>query len=157
MSRNIALSPVWDPSIFAPVWSHVGAHQVANAEALDALGSLENGSLDAVVADPPYCSGGSSEADRVAAQSQGVRTGQWFVGDAMTSSVYGLFLERLAQLCVAKINPETGSVLIFTDHKMVEVVIKAFSLAGLRLRSVLTWDKMAQGRLLSLTQDTAHG
>jgi site-specific DNA-methyltransferase (adenine-specific) len=147
MTVNMQISPVWDPKFFAVDWHAVGPHRVAHADAIAALGSLENGCLDAIIMDPPYCSGGSSEATRVAAKSQGLSRGQtWFIGDAMTSHEYGFFLERLGQLAVSKLDPQNGSLLVFTDHKMVSVVIRAFSAAGLRLRGLLTWDKMARGR-----------
>ena len=143
----IEISPIWNPSLFDVAWSDIGPHRIAHADAVTALGSLENGCLDAIIMDPPYCSGGSSEADRVAAKSQGLSRGQeWFIGDAMTSSEYAFFLERLGQLAIAKLNPQTGSLMVFTDHKMIAVVIRAFSASGLRLRGIVTWDKMARGR-----------
>jgi len=122
-------------------WNRIGKHQYTRADALDALKGLETGSIDAVITDPPYCSGGSSESERVAARSQGVRSDRpWFVGDAMTTA--GLvWLLRNAAIEAARVLKPDGNLLVFTDWRMVPMLAPALETSGLRWRNQVVWDK----------------
>ncbi len=103
------------------------------------------GKVDAVVTDPPYCSGGATEASRGRATHQGLRTETirsgrfaWFGGDNMTTA--GL-CELLRSMCVRAPIPEDGSILSFCDWRMATMLAPAMESAGLRLRNMIIWDK----------------
>ncbi len=103
------------------------------------------GQVDAVVTDPPYCSGGATEATRVAATHQGlrsetIRSGRfsWFDSDNMTTA--GL-CELLRSMCVRAPIPDTGSILVFCDWRMSTMLAPAMESAGFRLRNMVFWDK----------------
>lgn len=105
----------------------------------------EIGSVDAVVTDPPYCSGGATEASRGRATHQGLRSEtmrngrfSWFDGDNMTTA--GL-VWLLRMVCVRAQVVDSGSIVAFTDWRMVTSLAPAMESAGYRLRNLLVWDK----------------
>jgi site-specific DNA-methyltransferase (adenine-specific) len=103
------------------------------------------GPVDAVITDPPYCSGAATEAGRGSATHQGLRSEtmrsgrfQWFGADNMTTA--GL-CELLRSMCVRAPVHESGSILSFCDWRMVTMLAPAMESAGWRLRNLLIWDK----------------
>lgn len=101
--------------------------------------------VDAVVTDPPYCSGGATEASRGVANSQGLRSEtiakgrfKWFGSDNMTTA--GL-CELLRLVCVRSQVTRRGHVLCFADWRMVTMIAPAMESAGYRFRSLIAWDK----------------
>lgn len=72
-------------------------HHVIQGDALDIM---RTGSFDAIVSDPPYCSGGFTEADRRGAKSQGCKNedqyGGWFLGDNMGTAGLQFLLRSVA-------------------------------------------------------------
>lgn len=70
--------------------------QVIHGDALDTMRGMEPGTVDAVLTDPPYCSGGFTETQKRSAKSMGVdcKFG-WFEGDQMTTTG----LAHLVALC----------------------------------------------------------
>jgi site-specific DNA-methyltransferase (adenine-specific) len=112
-------------------------------DALEITASV--GPVDAVVTDPPYCSGAATEAGRGAATHQGLRSEtirsgrfQWFNADNMTTA--GL-CELLRSMCVRAPVVETGSIMAFCDWRMVTMLAPAMESAGWRLRNLVVWDK----------------
>lgn len=64
-----------------------------HGDALEFVRGLADASVDAVVTDPPYCSGGLTEAARRAGIGQGLRSENlrrdgWFGGDNMGTGAY---------------------------------------------------------------------
>ncbi len=62
--------------------------KLTRGDCLEVMKQMPDGSVDAVITDPPYCSGSVSEASRTAAKGQGLRSENiqrlgWFVGDNM--------------------------------------------------------------------------
>lgn len=103
------------------------------------------GALDAVVTDPPYCSGAATEAGRGSATHQGlrsetIRNGRfgWFNADNMTTA--GL-CELLRSVCVRAPVHDNGSILAFCDWRMITMLSPAMESAGWRLRNLVVWDK----------------
>lgn len=112
-------------------------------DCLEVLPTLEP--VDAVVTDPPYCSGAATEASRGAATHQGlrsetIRSGRfgWFNSDNMTTA--GL-CELLRSMCVRAPVVDSGSILTFCDWRMVTMLAPAMESAGWRLRNLIVWDK----------------
>lgn len=116
----------------------------------DALEVMEQLSpCDAVVMDPPYCSGGFTEAGRKRASGQGLRSETirdvgWFVGDNMGTA--GLaFLLRAVAVRGHQLLADGGSLCCFTDWRMVANIGPAIESSGLRWQNIVVWDKKAAG------------
>jgi DNA modification methylase len=118
-------------------------------DCLEVMDSLPDRSVDAVVTDPPYCSGAIGESQRVSAKGQGLRSGTirklgWFVGDNMGTAGLAWLLRQLAIKCRRIIRP-SGSVSIFCDWRMLPNITPAVESAGLRYQDLLVWDKGRMG------------
>lgn len=130
-------------------WVEIGRARLALGDTLEALKQLESGDADALITDPPYCSGSVSEASRSAAKGQGLRSGTiqrlgWFTGDNMGTA--GLvFLLRAVAFEATRILPPSGSMLTFCDWRMVPNLAPAIESAGLRYQNMIVWDKGAMG------------
>jgi len=132
-----------------PAWTaaHDGRVHIAQADALAALTSLPQHSLHAVITDPPYCAGGSTETARQ--QSHGMtrtcKATGWFGGDAMTT--WGLcWLMRTLALVADRALVPGGSLAVFCDWRMVAGLGPAMESAGFRWRGQVIWDKLSQGQ-----------
>jgi DNA modification methylase len=106
---------------------------------------------DAVITDPPYCSGAATEAARGAATHQGlrrctIRSGRfaWFGGDNMTTGGL-IWLLRQMVVAVEPMLSVTGSILVFCDWRMALMLGPALESAGFRLRNLVIWDKGSFG------------
>jgi site-specific DNA-methyltransferase (adenine-specific) len=109
------------------------------------------GTIDAVVMDPPYCSGGHSEAEKRGATHQGLRSDtirqgkeRWFSSDAMTTNGF-LHLMRGVALHAYDLLRDGGSLLCFTDWRMLPTLAGTLESAGLRWQNVVVWDKGGPG------------
>lgn len=116
-------------------------------DALEVMESLDR--IDAIVSDPPYCSGSVSEASRTSAKGQGLRSENiaklgWFVGDNMGTAGLASLLRSMAFRGLQILNPE-GSILIFCDWRMVPNLAPAIESAGLRFQNMVVWDKGVMG------------
>ena len=124
---------------------------VRQGDALDTLRSLPDRSVHAIVTDPPYCSGGSTETTRRNADAQGIdserlRSGavQWFAGDNMTTA--GLvWLLRAVAFEAERLLVPGGSLCVFCDWRMWANLAPALESGGLRLANMVVWDKGSAG------------
>ena len=125
--------------------------EVRQGDALDVLRSLPDGSVSAIVTDPPYCSGGSTETTRRQASGQGIASERlqsgavkWFAGDNMTTP--GLvWLLRAVAFEAERLLPAGGSMLMFCDWRMWANLAPAVESGGLRLQNMVVWDKGSAG------------
>ena len=118
-------------------------------DCLEVLKTLPSGSVDAVVTDPPYCSGSISEASRTRASGQGLRSENlrrfgWFVGDNMGTAGLSWLLRSMAIESRRIVKP-TGSVLVFCDWRMLSALQPAIESARLRYQDLIVWDKGSFG------------
>lgn len=122
---------------------------VIHGDCLRVMEDMPETSIDAVVTDPPYCSGSVSEASRSAAKGQGLRHENigrfgWFVGDNMGTA--GLvFLLRSVAFESIRLLRSSGSLLVFCDWRMVPNLAPAIESAGLRYQNMVIWDKGCVG------------
>lgn len=119
----------------------VGNALLLQGDALDLIPTLP--SVDAVITDPPYCSGGFQEASRMSEKGQGIRSGNvcaWFVGDNMGTTGLMFLLRTMTFRALEILNPQ-GSFLIFTDWRMVPNLAPAIESAGMRYQNMIVWDK----------------
>jgi site-specific DNA-methyltransferase (adenine-specific) len=105
------------------------------------------GKVDAVITDPPYCSGGDLEAQKQGAKAQGLRGAtvaaddfEWFVSDNMSTQGLLWMLRNLVAQCRDVLLPNR-SMLFFTDWRMVSAITPAMESAGVRYRNMIIWDK----------------
>lgn len=126
---------------------HIGRATLYLGDALEAMESL--GPVDAILTDPPYCSGSVSEASRTAAKGQGLRSENitkmgWFVGDNMGTAGLISLLRSMAFRGLKILNPQ-GSMLVFCDWRMVPNLAPAIESAGVRYQNMIVWDKAVMG------------
>lgn len=114
------------------------------------LALLPPQSANAMITDPPYCSGGSLEAQKNT-KAQGLRTAtvndsgfSWFTNDNMGTA--GLvWLLRSVVVSAANVLTKNSSSLVFTDWRMVPNLAPAIESSGMRYRNMLVWDKGSAG------------
>jgi site-specific DNA-methyltransferase (adenine-specific) len=125
----------------------IGGATLYLGDSLSVLPSLEGPA--SVVTDPPYCSGGYTDAAKAAAKSMGVGSGTlkrmgWFDGDNMTTAGICFLLRAVAGLCVPRL-AGGGTFTAFTDWRMIPVLAPVLETAGLRYRNLLVWRKPYSG------------
>lgn len=116
---------------------------------MDYMRQMPDASVDAIITDPPYCSGGVSESSRSASKGQGLRSDTirrmgWFVGDNMGTAGLVWLLRAIAFEGVRVMKP-TGSMLVFCDWRMIPNLAPAIESSGLRYQNHITWNKKAMG------------
>lgn len=120
-----------------------------HAETLETMRQLPADHFAAVVTDPPYCSGGFTEQARRTAKKQGVQAGgenaaNWFQNDDMSTGGLVWMLREVATQS-QRVLVDGGSLLLFTDWRMVPILAPALESAGLHFRNLITWNKGAPG------------
>ena len=116
-------------------------------DCLDRMAEIPDGSVDAVITDPPYCSGGVTEAAKGRATHQGLRSEtiksgrfSWFQGDNMTTAGLVYLLRSVACEALRVVKP-SGHLMMFCDWRMVPMLAPGLESAGWRLRNIVVWDK----------------
>lgn len=118
-------------------------------DALDVLPTLPESSVDALITDPPYCSGAIGEAQRVRANGQGLRSETiklfgWFVGDNMGTAGLAFLLRSIA-VASRRVCRASASMLFFCDWRMLPTLSPAIESASLRYQRLIVWDKQNMG------------
>ena len=122
------------------------AIQLMHGDCLELMRIIPSGSVDMILTDPPYCSGGNLEAQKNT-KAQGLRAAtvaaddfHWFASDNMGSA--GLvWLLRSMMIEAARILRPNRSAFIFTDWRMVPHLGPGLESSGLRWRNQIIWDK----------------
>jgi site-specific DNA-methyltransferase (adenine-specific) len=120
--------------------------RVIHGEALAVLKTLPDGSVDAVVTDPPYSSGGLFRGDRTAAtddkytqsESRGRRPD--FGGDNRDQRSWAYWCQLWLSECLRVVRPG-GYLLTFTDWRQLPTMTDAVQAGGWVWRGVISWDK----------------
>lgn len=128
---------------------YAGLNSVIQGDCLEVMRGMPDGCIDAVITDPPYCSGSVSEASRTAAKGQGLRSENikkmgWFVGDNMGTAGLVWLIREMAVESLRLLNG-SGSLLVFCDWRMVPNLIPAVESAGFRYQNLIVWDKTHMG------------
>lgn len=125
----------------------IGDCRLLLGDCLEILPTL--GGVDAVVTDPPYSSGGFTQAAISKAKGQGLRSETisqvgWFAGDAMTAAGGAFLLREIARLAFdATVASATLS--MFTDWRVAALYAPAVESARWRYQNLLVWDKGSAG------------
>lgn len=115
-------------------------------EALPALIAMPDASVDAVITDPPYSSGGFSRDDKSrdtdAKYTQSDARGRFpsFGGDSRDQRSYFSWCALWIAECVRVMKPG-GYFLTFTDWRQLPVMSDAVQAGGVFWRGIVAWDK----------------
>jgi DNA modification methylase len=125
--------------------------RIIHGDCLEELKLIEDNSIDSIVTDPPYCSGGYTEAQKRSAKTQGTRTRArtykrlgWFANDNM-GTIGLVFLMRSLAIEFQRVLKDGGSALIFCDWRMYPHLAPVLESTGLRLTNLIVWDKGSPG------------
>lgn len=116
-------------------------------DALAWLASLPDGSVDAVVTDPPYSSGGAVRSDRIKDtrskyQSSDVKTTfESFSGDNRDQRAFGYWCSLWLSEC-RRITKPGGMLCVFTDWRQLPTVTDVVQSGGWIWRGIVVWDKV---------------
>lgn len=126
-------------------------NQVINADCLDFLVKLPPNSIDCVLIDPPYCSGGVKSlnarnknttakygTDRAVAYYD-------FVGDGKDQRVWGFWMQSVFRQFERVLKPNSYF-FSFIDWRMLPALSDTIQLADLAWRGILAWNKGNQAR-----------
>lgn len=127
----------------------IGSATLYLGDALNVMQGLSPLGAQALICDPPYCSGGFTEAAKRSARGQGVRSethkGGWFVGDNMTAGGLQWLLRSVAVAFTIHAEGTHSTLSFFADWRMVPLLAQAIESAGLRFQALPVWDKQAAG------------
>lgn len=122
-----------------------GTLTIYNAEALAALAALPDNSVDHVVADPPYSSGGMMRGDRTGGTSAKYSSSQAhddFTGDNRDQRGHAYWMALWIDQCRRVAKP--GAILaMFTDWRQLPTATDALQSGGWVWRGISTWGKTA--------------
>lgn len=121
--------------------------RLIQGEALAALRDLPDASVDAVVTDPPYSSGGAFRGDRTNAPTakyvptkEVVNFHPTFTGDNRDQRSYGYWSALWLSECL-RITKSGGVLCVFSDWRQMPVTTDAVQAGGWVWRGVAVWDK----------------
>lgn len=130
---------------FAPVWQ-VGTSALYRGDCYPLLRDMEPEQFDAVVTDPPYCSGGLMRSDRAQSTSgKYVVKGTTiqrpeFSGDSRDQRSFTVWATLWLAECLRVTKPG-GLLMMFTDWRQLPVMSDALQAGGWIWRGVNVWDK----------------
>ena len=120
--------------------------QIWLGDTLELLPALPTGSVDAIVTDPPYCSGGLTATER--ARPPGLKYVQskqkthWpdFELDTLDQNAWASFTYRWLKE-TRRIAKDGAPLLIFTDWRQLPMLTTLVQWAGWRWMGIAVWDK----------------
>lgn len=121
-------------------------NQLLKGDALSLLPTLEAGSFNALITDPPYASGGTTAAARQRAPSvKYVQSGQRelhadFLGDERDQRSHLQWMTMWLSEC-ARLLKDGAPVCVFTDWRQLPLTTDALQCAGFTWRGITVWDK----------------
>lgn len=124
---------------------------IYHGEALGTLRALPDGSVDGVITDPPYSSGGAFRGDRVAgtndkyAQSQSHGRFADFSGDTRDQRGYAYWCALWLYECLRVARPGSP-ICVFTDWRQLPITTDALQSGGWVWRGIVPWDKTEGAR-----------
>jgi site-specific DNA-methyltransferase (adenine-specific) len=137
-------------------------------DALGVLVSLPSASVDAVITDPPYSSGGQFRSDRIqdvhtkyvnTGSASGHELGQ-FSGDSRDSRGYGYWCALWLSECL-RVSRPGAACLMFTDWRQLPTTTDALQAGGWVWRGIVPWHKPSgrpvQGRFSNTCEYVAWG
>lgn len=124
-----------------------GRATLYRGDALAMLRGLPDASVDSVITDPPYSSGGMVRGDRTngdldAKYVRSTSQGNWehFTGDNRDQRGYGYWCALWLGECLRIVKPG-GAVLLFTDWRQLPSTTDALQAGGFVWRGIVPWHK----------------
>lgn len=122
--------------------------QLMQGDCLVLMQDIPDSSVDMVLCDPPYCSGGLFAANRQAstktkytdASYNGASRFPSFSGDNMDQRSFTEFMRMVLAMARQKTKPE-GIVGVFMDWRNLPALTDAIQMAGWVWRGIVVWDK----------------
>jgi site-specific DNA-methyltransferase (adenine-specific) len=123
--------------------------ELHRGDALEILPTLAEASVDAVITDPPYNSGGRTASERrgqsaiakyVSSDSAIASTFEDFPGDQRDQRGFLAWLSLVLARCLRATKPG-GHLLVFSDWRQVPVVSDALQVAGWLWQGTCVWHK----------------
>lgn len=110
-------------------------------DCLEGLRAVPSRSVDTVLTDPPFSSGGREATKGVRkSMNRGVEAEDWFGSDNMTVAGFQYLMRECAQEWY-RITKPGGHIFVFIDWRMVSHLASAVESADLLLRGTLVWNK----------------
>lgn len=111
-------------------------------DSLDVLQHLPTASVDAVVTDPPYSSGGQFRGDRMGSTGEkyGGDAFADFAGDNRDQRSFLLWMNLWLGECTRVVKPG-GAAVLFTDWRQLPTMTDALQIAGWTWRGLVPWAK----------------
>lgn len=122
--------------------------EIIHGDCLDVLRGMSDASADAIVTDPPYCSGGRQQAGarNTISKADTREDTDWFLGDNMGTDTYLWWMREIARECLRTVTIGSQAQ-VFTDWRQYSTVVQAWESVGWTLRSCLVWDKAKGGAM----------
>lgn len=122
--------------------------RLLQGDCMEMLDGVPDGSMDMVLTDPPYSSGGLFAGDRkldtrtkyCAKEYNGAGRFQSFSGDNMDQRSFTEFLRMVLNKCRRKSKPESICA-VFIDWRNLPAATDALQAAGWIYRGIVVWDK----------------
>lgn len=120
---------------------------IYHGDALSVLASLDDRSVDLVMTDPPYSSGGMVRGDRIQRTTDKYHAGDEaaFSGDNRDQHAHAYWVALWMSEC-RRLMRESEVFGIFTDWRQLTATIDAVQAAGMIYRGVVVWDKTDAAR-----------
>lgn len=121
-------------------------YQLHHGDALAVLRTLASDSVDAVIVDPPYSSGGATRSDRNQTPNKKYTQGGTvtlrpeFSGDNRDSRSYAYWTQLWLSECLRIVKP-SGYLLTFSDWRQLPTTADAIQAGGWVWRGIVVWDK----------------
>lgn len=120
---------------------------IRHGDALNVLPTLPDASVDAVITDPPYNSGGRTSTERRGQSARGKYVSgdaghalADFAGDNRDQRSYITWLAMIMSECL-RISRPGASALLFTDWRQLPATSDALQAAGWTWRGIIPWRK----------------
>uniref|UniRef100_UPI003F49499C DNA-methyltransferase n=1 Tax=Amycolatopsis sp. CA-096443 TaxID=3239919 RepID=UPI003F49499C len=138
-------------------------HQLHQGDALSVLSGMDPASVDAVITDPPYNSGGRTTGERTTATARGKYVSSDaahqladFPGDNRDQRSYTYWLTLVLGECL-RVSRVGAAALVFTDWRQLPSTSDALQAAGWTWRGCVVWHKpVARPRRGGFTQATEY-
>lgn len=122
-------------------------NRIIYGDCLDLLKQLPNDSIDAVITDPPYCSGGQTAGSRAQAPSKKYEQSDNklvhrpdFAGDTMDQRSWLHWCVMWINECHRVLKPN-GYFLMFSDWRQLPTATDAVQIGEIIWRGIVAWDK----------------
>jgi site-specific DNA-methyltransferase (adenine-specific) len=122
--------------------------EIIHGDCLDVLREMPDASVDGVVTDPPYASGGRQPASarNIVSKADGRANEDWFLGDNMGADTYRWWMREVGRECLRVSSPASHAN-VFCDWRQYSTLVEAWESVGWTLRGVVVWDKAKGGAM----------